>query len=391
MRRPMRVLVIGAGVYVTGRGTDGLGTVLPALAEASRTLSVESVTVAATRAENREVVERVTRSINEILGTNLRTAYVSFTEAISMASAEHAFDCAIVVVPDDKHYEIGSRLLAAGLHILMVKPLAPSVADARRLETLRDDRNLYGVVEFHKRWDESNLAVRRLLEDDCLGRLAYIDVEYSQRRTVPIEHFRAWAARSNIFQYLAVHYVDLIYFLTGFSPVRAMGVGTSGILRAMGIETWDSIHALVEWRSPSDPTRTLLSGFSTNWIDPRATTAMSDQKYRIVGEAGRIDCDQKNRGLELTTELRGSEVLNPYFSQFLSRPGSGQRFAGYGFQSFLSFLQDVQSIVRNEACPGDFAATRPTFRQALVSTAVVEAVNRSLESRGEWRAIDAEG
>ena len=275
-------------------------------------------------------------------------------------------------------------MLAAGLHCLMVKPLTPDLAEGRELAALAAERGLLAVVELHKRYDEANLVVRRLLGEGRLGRLSYATVEYSQRIEVPLATFRSWAHRTNIFQYLGVHYADLIYFLTGFRPLDVRR-GSRGVLAAAGVDTYDAVHALTRWRSPDggDP---FVCQFATSWIDPRTSTAMSDQRYRLVGAEGRVDCDQKNRGVDLVTAA-GAEAINPYFSQLLAT-GDGPRFAGYGPTSIVTFLADVAAIGRGEVSSEALAGKRPTFAEALVSTAVVDAVNRSLANGATWEAVD---
>jgi predicted dehydrogenase len=384
----MRVLVVGAGAYVTGRGTGGPGTVLPALAEASRTLPFDGVTVAATRPDEEgaaEVAEAAGR-VNRALGTSLEVDYRR-AEPLLGGDGLARFDAAVVAVPDHLHAEVGRRVLGADLHCLMVKPLTPTLAEGRELARLAADRGLHAVVELHKRYDEANLVVRRLLAEGRFGRLAYATVEFSQRITIPTEAFRGWVHRTNVFQYLGVHYVDLIWFLTGFSPVEAMAAGGRGVLAAAGVDALDSVHAIVRWRRPEggDP---FVSQLATGWIDPRTSTAMSDQRYLLVGAAGRIECDQKNRGLALVGAGGGAEAINPYFSQ-LQAGEDGVRFAGYGHRSIATFLGDVAAIGRGEAAAGDFEGRRATFADALVSTAVVDAVNRSLANGSRWEAVDA--
>ena len=63
----MKILVVGAGMYVTGRGGTGIGTVLCSIAETSRTLPIEEVTVVARASENRAVVDEAAERINRTL------------------------------------------------------------------------------------------------------------------------------------------------------------------------------------------------------------------------------------------------------------------------------------------------------------------------------------
>lgn len=381
----MRVLVVGAGMYVTGRGTGGIGTLLPALAQYSRTSRLDAVTVLATRAEADSGVPEAAARINALLGASLPVHYRRLDGPIGAAVRAGEFDCALVCVPDDLHYEVTSALLERGLHCLVVKPFTPTVAEAQRLVELAQARGLHGAVEFHKRHDEQNLLARRVLREGRLGEPKYMVVGYSQRIDIPLVAFRAWAARTNIFQYLGVHYVDLIHFLTGLAPRRVSAIGTRGTLQAQGIDTWDSVHATIAW-GPRAVGGEFVSQFAIGWIDPSATPALSDQKFFMVGSRGRLDLDQTDRGVRLVTPEAGVETPNPHFSMALGEHDEAA-FRGYGYRSVERFLRDVADVAAGRVAPAALDALRPTFRQALVSTAVVEAVNASLVDAGAWRDV----
>jgi len=383
----MKILVIGAGMYVTGRGTAGIGTILPALAQYSRDNLVECVTVAATRPESASGVIESCRRINDLLGSHLRAEYRQIQSAADLTIRPSEFDCAIVCVPDHLHFEATAELLRAGVHCLVVKPLTPTLAEATKLLALQEEHGLLGVVEFHKRFDEQNLLVRKMIRDGAIGTPRYMVVAYSQRIGIPLDVFRAWSHRTNIFQYLGVHYVDLIYFLTGFRPVRASAVGSRGVLEANGVDTFDSVHATIVWEDAAKQGE-FVSQLAIGWIDPNSTSALSDQRYFLVGSSGRVDLDQTDRGIHLVSGPSGMETPNPHFSMILGE-GEGVAFQGYGYRSIERFLKDVARVKAGQISPSSLEGVRPSFRQSLVSTSVVEAVNESLGAGGAWRKTNA--
>lgn len=389
----MRVLVVGAGMYVTGRGGTGTGTVLSSLAETSKTVKIDQVVVAARHRTNRSVVADAVARINKTIGSDLKVGYEAIEgnaeKGIRVLCRKARFDCAIVSVPDHLHFSYAHEILKRGMHCLVVKPLVPTLAEAKKLVREQERMGLHGAVEFHKRFDETNLFIKKALAEKKIGKLLYITVDYSQKITIPLKVFRGWADKTNIFQYLGVHYVDLIYFLTGYRAIKAMAVGTDGILKRKGVDTYDSVHAMITWANPADPKDWFLSQFSTNWVDPACTSAMSDQKYKIVGTVGRIECDQKNRGVELVCEGQGVQAVNPYFSEVLPGPDGALRFVGYGHESIDLFIRDVRDLKVGKVTAGSLEVHRPTFRQSMVSTAVIEAVNRSLSGNSRWVNIHA--
>jgi len=386
----MRILVVGAGMYVTGREGTGAGTIISALAEYSRSASVDEVVVVARSAANAAHVQEAATRVNGLLGTGLNVRYEQLDPEGGLAahlSSGRGYAAAVVSVPDHAHFEVSRELLVRDIPALVVKPLTPTLAEAKALCAIARERRCYGAVEFHKRFDETNLYARKVIASGTLGKLLYFTVDYSQRISIPEVVFRQWANRTNIFQYLAVHYVDLIHFLTGFTPLRASAVGTRGTLVDRGITEFDSVHATIIWKSPADGAE-IVSQFSSNWIDPNSSSALSDQKYKIVGTEGRLELDQKDRGLELVTGKGGIQHANPYFSEFLPDQDSTMTFGGYGYKSIDRFLRDLKALRAGRVTFDDLQQTRPSFASALPSVAVIEAVNRSLVNASSWEPVD---
>lgn len=386
---PVDVLIIGSGMYVCGRGTEGYGTVLPAIFQAKRDGLVSRVLVAATRHTSiKEVEERAAR-LSHMIGAP--TVIEGFPQKGENANAyEDALQqlgpraCVIIVVPDHLHFSIAKAVLEAPYPVLLVKPFTTTVEEGHQLVAMAEKNHVYGAVEFHKRWDWANRQLRKIIADRKLGTPLYAVIEFSQRKCIPLEVFRNWAERTNVFQYLAVHYVDLIAHVFKATPKRAMAVAQSAYLAEQGLRTPDAIQAIVEWVLP-DSDIPFSSTFFVNWIDPQSTSAMSYQSIKVVGSTGRFESDQKDRGQQLITDDKGIEDINPYFTQAYEGEGQGAvQFDGYGIESIRTFVNDVRKLCDQEINLIALQRIRPTFRQALISTAVSQAVTESLEQDGVW-------
>ena len=377
------VLVIGAGMYVCGRGTEGVGTILPTLVQAQAEGAVGSISVAVTSQQSvralREKLALINRTLRAAASVTAYPARGTDPDAYRAALAEAKPACAIVAVPDHLHAPIAADVIAAGAHVLVVKPLTTTRAEAAALISAARAKPVYGAVEFHKRWDEANLLLRQAIADGRLGELRHISVEYGQRKSIR-EAFAPWLRHTSIFQYLGVHYADLIYFLTGATPVRVMAVGEPG-----GAQPWqcDAVQVLIEWKSGKAG---FTSSIVTNWLEPEAASAMSDQRIRVLGTQGRYDSDQKHRGVQLVTDA-GIEDVNPYFSQAYRSADGRMRIEGYGPRSIRQFVDDVRALSEGRVTLRQLNEARPTFQEAMVSTAIVEAANASLSQGGAWIAV----
>jgi predicted dehydrogenase len=383
----MKILVLGAGMYVTGRDNSGVGTVLSSLIQTSKQVAIDEIVVVARSRKNETIVDEAAERINNNLDTDISVNYLALNGTdLDEICRTHRFTCAVVSTPDHLHFEHLQTLISNGIHVLSVKPLVATTLENRQLISLQKANNVLGMVEFHKRYDEANLYTKKAIADNRIGRILYFDVDYSQRIGIPQSTFKDWVTQTNIFQYLGVHYVDLYYFLTGFKPVRLSACGTRGRLEETGIDTHDSIHATIIWQD--DKARESVSTFNVSWVDPECTSALSDQKYKIVGTLGRIENDHKNRGMELVSEDGRILTPNPYFSEYLLDADGNQAFSGYGHKSIRQFVLDVVAVLEHEKSIESFEPIRPTFSQSLVATGVIEAVNKSLENDAEWERID---
>ena len=386
----MNILIVGAGMYVTGRHTSGPGSVLGTIGELSKTMNIKGVTVVSkNQSSGKDVSRAVAKIHNKIeirLDINFEALGDNSLDKLKRIIEQNNFDCAIMALPDHLHYAFGKLLIESNVHCFIVKPLTPTLKESLELISIQKNNNAYGAVDFHKRYDEANLIIKNMIEGGHIGKPLYFSVEYSQKIEIPTIVFASWTEQSNAFQYLGVHYVDMIYFLTGYYPEKVIAVGTKGILIEKGFETFDSIHATIVWKNQEN--EKLVTQFSTNWIDPSTSSALTNQRYNVIGTKGRIECDQKYRGIELVNEDGGVQTINPYFSKYLGNPSGNKSYSGYDFKSISQFIYDVKDLKNGKISINKLENIRPTFKESLVSTAVVDAVNQSLDNDSNWIQID---
>jgi hypothetical protein len=160
-----------------------------------------------------------------------------------------------------------------------------------------------------------------------------------------------------------------------------MAIGQKNWLRAQGIDTYDSIQGTIEWEMPSGSR--FCEYILTNWIDPESTSAMSGQSIKAIGTRGRFESDQKRRGLTIVTDERGIEEPNPYYCTPYHLEGK-VAYRGYAIDSIITFLNDAAQVAEGMVRIEDLEEKRPTFRESVVPTAILEAANRSLQQGGEW-------
>jgi len=379
----LKVLIVGGGMYVSGRGSDNYGTIFPAVLVALKKNIISDICVVTTNLATASYSKKSFTRLAKKMGVEANISYFpkSDTDKRSYIKAAKIFkpDVAIISVPDHLHSKICISLMNLKIHCLIVKPLTTNIIDAKKMIKIKNKHNLICEVEFHKRYDQANKIIKDKINNNDLGELQYAVIEYSQQKKIPTNIFKNWSAQSNIFQYLGVHYVDLIYWITKFKPISVTAWGQKEYLKKNNINTWDSIQATIKWKKNNK--NYFVSSHFSNWIDPNNTSAMSDQKISIIGTKGRIFSDQKNRGLQLVLEKDGVKDLNPYFTSFSKNYKNNKlEFSGYGIDSIISYLDTVINFINNNYYN---SKERPSFEQALYSTAILEACKKSLNNNNK--------
>jgi len=388
----LNILVIGTGMYATGRGTKAYGTILPAIIEWKRdNHTTGKVFFVGTDGNNNQNLNTKYKNLSTDTNIDIDISFLPEAGEKDPFAYKKAIleiprpACAIIVVPDHLHFQVAQDCLNADLPVLIVKPLTPSVKEAKKLIEIARARSLFASVEFHKRYDKSNLMIRDRYQTGQLGELLYCWVEYSQRKSIPSEVFQKWADKTSILQYLGIHYIDIVRFVTSAMPLRVMAVGQKNWLQSKGIDTYDSIQCVIEWQTENGNlfTQTIL----TNWIDPESSSSMSDQKIKIVGTNGRIESDQKERGIRINIDNEGIEVPNPDFCFEYGFESGNKKWKGYGIDSIKTFLTDIENINAKKVDLKTLEKLRPSFFEASISTAVIESAHKSLVSDNKWQVI----
>ena len=82
------------------------------------------------------------------------------------------------------------------------------------------------------------------------------------------------------------------------------------------------------------------------------------------------------------------EEPNPDFCQPYKTANNHTRWKGYCIDSIMTFLNDTYDIINGIITPNIFEGKRPTFKDALISTAVIEAAINSLADNGNWKPVE---
>jgi scyllo-inositol 2-dehydrogenase (NADP+) len=152
-------------------------------------------------------------------GDQAREKYPDVRIVRSMAELLGIREIRLVVIatPNDTHYSLARRCLAAGRDLVVDKPFTTSVEEAKSLVGFAKERGRLITVYQNRRYDGDFQAIRKLVADGTLGRVVRFETNYDRFR--PQLKPGAWRettrAGSGILFDIAPHLIDHALVLFG--------------------------------------------------------------------------------------------------------------------------------------------------------------------------------
>jgi predicted dehydrogenase len=183
-------------------------------------------------------------------------------------------DAVVIASPTATHHRFTKAALARGLHVLVEKPLAPSVAEATELAALAAEARRVLLVGHVFLFHEGIRTVKRLIDAGELGRVQYIQSIRTNLGPIRTDVSALWD--------LAAHDVSIFQYWLGGMPSRATGKG--GIYVNRGIE--DVIFATLEYPNG------VLASLHATWLSPRKLrqiTIVGDRKMLVFDDMDLVE------------------------------------------------------------------------------------------------------
>jgi predicted dehydrogenase len=161
----------------------------------------------------------------------------SFADLASMAVAAR-LDAVSVCVPTGLHLAAVREATAAGLHILLEKPMATTVAECDEIARLADAAGVTLMLGFTHRFHAELIRARELIASGRLGTIGLVHDHFSFGETGP---WPAWYYARELsgggeLMHDAVHLVDRMAWLLGRPIVEVHGLTSSFVRGIDGVE-----------------------------------------------------------------------------------------------------------------------------------------------------------
>ena len=244
------------------------------------------------------------------------TTYRSLEEML----ADKSLGLVVVATPSGLHFENAKQVIAAGLNVVVDKPMAARSAEIAELMTLAKQRGVL-LAPFHNRlWDGDFQTVRNLLREGTLGRLVYF--ESRMDRWNPGATRKAWKEDpeqgGGVLLDLGTHLVYLALALFGKPAAVSAevlrerdGSGADDAftlrLRYEGLRVTLEANALSSPAGPRFVLRGTRGNFRKKGVDPQE--ADLNKITRITSDKWGLE-DSGNWGI-LHVDVEGGMVTRP--------------------------------------------------------------------------------
>ncbi|HOX36686.1 MAG TPA: Gfo/Idh/MocA family oxidoreductase [Candidatus Brocadiia bacterium] len=213
-------------------------------------------------------------------------------------------DAVLICTPNDTHRPYAIAAMRAGRHVIMEKPLATNMADARSiLKTSQSSKRICMICQNY-RFGPVAMAVKQALDAGVIGRVEY--GEFSFHKSV---RFGGWHEQLEepLLEDMAVHQFDMLRYFLGSNASRVMAKswkpswswysGNAAAVAAIDFESGCSI------------------AYSGSWVSRGAETSWNG-RLRLVGEKGEIYIPDDDRPFYVLAETPDQPVpieIVPYY------------------------------------------------------------------------------
>jgi predicted dehydrogenase len=278
-----------------------------------------------------------------------------FTQSLDDLLGDDTLDAVVIATSVPTHATLACRVLDAGKHVFVEKPLALTAADARRVTDLAERTGRVAMVDHLLVYHPGLQAVKNLVTSGQLGDEIYY--MYGNRQNLGIVR-----PDENALWSLGPHDISVMIWLAGERPVEVAAWGQSYLQE--GVE--DVVFGNL--RFPSGVTGHL----HLSWLDPHKM-----RKMTVIGSERMVVFDDMETERKVTIYNKGPVPRTATYGEYIQvRSGDIHIPKVDGTEPLRLVCQHFVDCVATGAAPQSDAAA------GLAVVEVLEAMTESLGNAG---------
>lgn len=259
---------------------------------------------------------------------------------------DRRIDAVVNALPTKLHFEVTRQCLASGLHVLVEKPLAAQLEQAKQLEALARAQGLTLMVGHVERFNPAIQTLKTVIDSGRLGTL----INMSARR---VGIARPTIPSANVAIDLATHDLDIFSYLSG-QPGSLLHASGSAI-ESNVLE--DHVDLILEFGGT-------VASAQANWVTP-----VKIRRLSITGSRGLAEVNYIDQSIQLFESF--PEVIKGTPRDFfaVSKESSPSSLPVRRREPLQLELRHFAECIRHGVAPvSDAASTTPALALAIEAT-----------------------
>lgn len=367
----------------------GTGFIGPVHIEALRRLGVQVIGVLGSTPE---------KSQNAQQAFGLPKAYASYDEILS----DHEVDSVHITTPNVHHFDMASRALDAGKHVMCEKPLGMNASETAKLVEIAASKPLAAGVCYNVRFYPLNLELRERIARNDVGQIHHINGSYVQDWLFhPTDYnWRVLAQHGGKLRAVAdtgTHWMDLICSMTGLQIQSVMAdIKTFHPTRQRPKGEVETFTAKLSSQTSTEPVAVDTEDYGC--ILFRFDNGALGSLYISQITAGRKNCIRYEIAGSKCTAAWNSESPNELWLGYRDKPNEtiirdpgllsapARAFANYPGghnEGYPDTFKQLFKAFYDYIAAGDFSAQPafPTFADGHHEVTICDAILNSLEQK----------
>ncbi len=348
----------------------------------------------AARFDNRfEIVSGVfsqdkTKSIKfgQSLGINKERCYSDFKDMAKKESIRSdGIEVVGIMTPAGDHYKIAKEFAKRNIHIICDKPLTANLREAKALEKIVKKTKIFFALTHNYSAYPMLREAKDLVENDKVGKIKLINVEYPQGYTVAVKkkdqkNILKWRLDKNmcgpsmIIAEIGTHAYHLLRYVTGLE-VKEVSAEVSSLSDEISVDD----NAFITLRMSNNARGSI-------WVSSAATGGENGLKIRVYGTKGAVEWLQDDPNVLKYTELNNPTAIITRASNSVSNLSmkSSRVAAGHPegfFEAFANIYTEFADSIRSKK---KYSSSVPSIEDGVKGIKFMFATKESSDKNSKW-------
>lgn len=275
---------------------------------------------------------------------------------------EKKIDLVIVALPDHMHKEATLKAASKKINILIEKPFATSLDDAKVMVNEIKKAGIKAMVAFEHRWNPVFISAKESIDTKEIINIQLMHGCFCCKIIFPSKMI-SWASETSVAHCLSTHIIDIALWLSMKKVLSIYATGQKNILSGMGIDTYDTITATLKFKDGT------IGTFFSSWIYPDSTPLIYDLRLEILGSNGAIEIDCRDQMIHKMTDIYSHpSILHDIYGKPI----------GLTTELLNSFIDNIREN------------TKPlvSLNEGLYVVKIIDTIHRSIISGNEEKVDD---